>query len=755
MVSLSQQQTQLHSDDNAEITLIGSVERIVYIQPETGFMIASFLPENMQELITIKGTVFNVGEKSIIEVKGKWEVHKIYGKQLVVHEFAPILPKSPRGIERYLISDIPGIGKKTASRIVTKFGEETFRVIDESPRDLLKIPQFNKKQLKQLLEVWEEKKGERDILTFLHEIGSSSAQALKILQHFGLNAIPLLKNNPYQLTEIHGIGFQIADQIARNLGFDVNSQQRAIAGTLYVLSQLSLQGHTCYPRELLIDKTSEDLGIEKNIVIEAVQQLLKDRLLKTKKMRVFAQDPVSREVVAHPRLYHAERRIAEDLSRILKNEAYTKFDHPQSLIASVGKKLGIMLDPVQLQAVQAALAHKVLIITGGPGTGKTTIIRFILELVRKHIPHVSLAAPTGRAAKRMAETNHRPASTIHRLLGASRQGFEYDRENPIESELVIIDEISMVDTLLMASLLDAVRTEARLIFVGDVDQLPSVGPGAVLLNLILSKIIPVVRLEKIFRQAADSLITINAHHVRRGIYPILHADHTSQPTVSNAKSRDLLDFYFIREKDPHKVVEKIITMVTERIPKRFTFDPKTEIQVLTPMHRGITGSIHLNQQLQKTMNHSTISLTYKEQVFKVGDKVIQQQNDYEKEVFNGDVGLIIDCDPRSKQLLVCFDSQEVPYENEELDQLNLAYAISVHKSQGSEYPAVVLPLTTHHYVMLQRNLLYTAMTRGKQLVVIIGMENAMQLAVNNASPALRYTLLQAEFSEVWQELTLL
>ncbi len=751
---MSQQQSHQRTAVGTEVTLVGSLERIVYTQPETGFMIASFLPENTQERITIKGIVFNVGEKSIVEIKGKWEVHKIYGKQLAVLEFAPVLPKSPRGIERYLSSDIPGIGKKTASRIVKKFGEETFRVIDESPRELLKVARFNKKQLKQLLEVWEEKKGERDILTFLHEIGSSSAQALKILQHFGLNAIPVLKNNPYRLTEIQGIGFQIADQIARNLGFDVNSQKRAIAGTLYVLSQLSLQGHTCYPRDLLTEKTAVDLGIEKSIVIEAIQQLLNDRLLKTKTMKVIAPDPVSREVIAQPRLYHAERRIAEDLSRILKNEAYTEFDQPEWLIGGVEKKLKISLDPAQRDAVLAALNHKVLIITGGPGTGKTTIIRFILELVRSHIPHVALAAPTGRAAKRMAETNHRPASTIHRLLGASRQGFENDRENPIESELVIIDEISMVDTPLMAALLDAIRTEARLILVGDVDQLPSVGPGAVLLNLILSEIIPVVRLERIFRQAADSLITVNAHHIRRGIFPIIRAKSSPQANSSFTKSEDLLDFYFIRETDPHKVVEKIITLVTKRIPKRFAFDPKTDIQVLTPMHRGITGSIHLNRQLQKTINRSTVSLEYKDQVFKVGDKVIQQQNDYEKEIFNGDVGLIIECDPYSKRVVVRFDTQLVPYETEELDQLNLAYAISVHKSQGSEYPAVILPLTTHHYVMLQRNLLYTAMTRGKQLVVIIGMENAIRLAVNNASPALRYTLLQAEFSEVWQELSL-
>ena len=728
-----------------EVTLIGTIDRIVYEQPETGFLIASFLVENSLDPITIKGTIFNVSEQSLLEIKGKWEVHKTYGKQLAVKEFAPVLPQSRLGIERYLTSDIPGIGKKTASRIVGEFGEDTFKIIDESPQELLKIPKFNKRQLKQLLEVWEEKKSERDVLTFLHEVGSSSAQALKIFQHFGLNAIPVLKSNPYQLTEIHGIGFQIADQIARNLGFDENSPQRATAGVLYILTQLSLNGHTCYPREALLEKTTGELGIEKTIVAEAIQQLLKDRLVKSKEILSASQDSPVQEMIADPRLYYAERRIAEDLSRILKSEAYTEFSNPEPLIADIEKKLGVALDTVQKEAVLAALEHKVMIITGGPGTGKTTIIRFILELVHKQIPHISLAAPTGRAAKRLSEANHRPASTIHRLLGASRLGFEKERDNPIDSELVIIDEVSMIDTILMAALLDAIRSEARVILVGDVDQLPSVGPGVILLNLILSKIIPVVRLEKIFRQAADSLITVNAHNVRKGVYPV------TQPSNPN----ELLDFYFIPEADPVKVVEKIITMTTERIPKRFKFDPKTEIQVLTPMHRGITGSINLNQQLQKRMNPSTQFLQYKEQQFKVGDKVIQQQNSYEKEVFNGDVGIIVECDEKSRALLVRFDSGKVEYEADELEQLNLAYAISVHKSQGSEYPAVILPLTTHHYVMLQRNLLYTAMTRGKQLVVIIGMENAMRLAVNNASPALRHTLLQSEFNEVWHELSLL
>ena len=727
----------------AEVKLIGTIEHIVYEQPETGFLIATFLVEDTLEPITIKGIIFNVEAHSILEVKGCWEVHKVYGEQLAVQEFAPVLPQSPLGIERYLTSDIPGIGKKIAQKIVQEFGKDTFKIIDESPKELLKIPKFSQKKLRQLLEVWEEKKEQRDVLSFLHEVGVSSAQAHKIFQHFGLTAIPMLKSNPYQLTEIQGIGFQIADQIARNLGFDENSPHRAMAGSLYVLTQLSLNGHTCYPKSAFIDKTAEDLKIEKSIVVKAVEQLLKDRVIKSKTLPLPPQNfPV--EVIAHPRLYSAERRIVAGLMRILKSEAYTEFEHPEPLIARLENKMGIRLDGVQKQAVEAALQNKVLIITGGPGTGKTTIIRFILELVQSHIPHISLAAPTGRAAKRMAEANGRAASTIHRLLGASRLGFERNQENPIESELVVLDEISMIDALLMASLLDAIRSESRLILVGDVDQLPSVGPGSVLRNLIFSDLIAVVRLEKVFRQANDSLITVNAHKVRTGVCPALTAP----------KSGPLLDFYFVREEDPHRVVEKIITIATERIPHRFDFHPKTDIQILTPMHRGVTGAVYLNQQLQKSMNAESSFLQVNEQFFKVGDKVIQQQNDYEKEVFNGDLGVIVECDPTSRRLQVQYESHQVGYQSEELEQLGLAYAITVHKSQGSEYPAVILPLTTHHYVMLQRNLVYTAMTRGKKLVVIIGMEHALELAIKNASPALRYTTLQSEFQEAWQEKTL-
>ncbi len=725
-----------------EITLIGSIDRIIYEQPETGFLIASFCEEQGKHAITIKGTIFNVSEEDLIQIKGNWENHRIYGKQLAVKEFMPVLPSSSIGIERYLVSEIPGIGRTTAKRIVKKFGEDTFRVIDESPDDLLEVRRFNKKQLKELLEVWEEKRAEREIITFLHQIGLSPSQTHKVSKHYGLSTIPLIKQNPYQLTELSGIGFLTADQIARELGFDTNSSERAIAGLLYLLKQVSSDGHTCYPRQLLLEKASKDLDIPSDLAESALQQLLQDRLVKSKVITFNEQTGM--EMIAHPRLYYAEIKIAEHLYRILKSEAYTEFEDPEPLIASMEYKMKITLDPVQKEAVMEALKHKVLIITGGPGTGKTTIIRFILELVSSEIPTVALAAPTGRASKRLLETTGRKASTIHRLLGASKQGFQKNRDEPIEQELVIIDETSMIDTPLMQSLLDAIPSEARLILVGDVDQLPSVGPGAVLLNLIQSEVIPVVRLETIFRQAANSLITVNAHNVRKG--NLLH--------IERPLPEKLLDFYFLREAEPEKIVSKIVTMATERIPKRFGFDPKTEVQVLTPMHRGVTGSINLNKQLQSTLNPSTEQVAHKDWVFKLGDKVIQQQNSYEKEVFNGDVGIITGCDSKTKLLYVAFDSNEVKYEADELEQLSLAYAISVHKSQGSEYPAVILPLTTHHYVMLQRNLLYTALTRGKKLVVLVGMENAVKMAIENASPSLRYTMLQSEFQQIWQETSL-
>ena len=724
------------------VSLVGTLEKILYTNPENGFLIGTFITENSIRPITVKGIVFNTHEHETLRLKGSWENHKTYGRQFSIREFMPVEPTSEEGIIRYLSSEVfKGIGKITAERIVKKFGKDTFKIIDSSPKLLSKVKGVGRKQQKSLLDAWDAQRGLRDVMTFLRGVGISHAYAQRIFAKNGLNSIPLIKANPYQLTDIPGIGFLTADGIARNLGFDKNSPHRADAGLLYMLEQQALNGHTCFPRKDLLEKTVQELNIDSSMLESSIRQLLEDRLLNCEKIE--DASGIEQELVYRPRFYKAERRVAENIFRILNSEAYTVYEGESYLIEEQELKVGLKLDPAQREAVEAALQHKVLIITGGPGTGKTTIVRFILGLMRTRIPAIALAAPTGRAAKRITETTGAAASTIHRLLEASNIGFQRDRENPLEQELLILDETSMIDTLLMDSLLEAVPSASRLILVGDVDQLPSVGAGAVLSDLIESGLIPVVRLDHIFRQAADSFITVNAHKVRRGEMP----DFSS----SNRQTEDdnqLLDFYFIKESNPEKIVEKILLMSTERIPQRFELDPMMDIQVLTPMHRGVTGAINLNRKLQDVINPDAKGLEHLEQWFRIGDKVMQQQNDYEKLVFNGDLGRIVNCDPKTKELHVQFDQQIVHYQGKEIDQLSLAYAITVHKSQGSEYSAVIVPLTTHHYMMLQRNLLYTAITRGKQLVVLIGTDAAIKKAVENEGSTRRFTGLLHQLSEL-------
>ncbi|MED5483370.1 MAG: ATP-dependent RecD-like DNA helicase [SAR324 cluster bacterium] len=725
-----------------DVNLVGTLEKIVYSNPENGFLIGTFLTENSAIPITVKGIVFNTRERETLRIKGYWENHKVYGRQFSIREFMPVEPTSVEGMVRYLSSEVfKGIGEKTAQHIVNKFGKDTFKIIDSSPELLSKVKGVRKKQQKSLLAAWDEQRGLRDVMTFLRGVGISHSYAQRIFAKNGLNSIPLIKANPYQLTDIPGIGFLTADGIASNLGFNKNSPHRAAAGLLYMLEQQALNGHTWFPYQTLLEKTAQELDIQVEMLKSSIQQLLDDSLLHSEEIQNINFE--EEKLISRPRYYKAEQRVAENIYRILNSEAYTIFEGESSLIDEQERKVGLQLDPAQRDAVEAALQHKVLIITGGPGTGKTTIVRFMLGLMRPRIPSIGLAAPTGRAAKRITETTGSAAFTIHRLLEASNIGFQRDRENPLEQELLILDETSMIDTLLMDSFLEAVPSASRLILVGDVDQLPSVGAGAVLLDLIESGTIPVVRLDHIFRQAADSYITINAHKVRQGKVP----DFSALSQKEDA-DKELLDFYFIKESNPEKIVEKILLMSTKRIPQRFELDPMMDIQVLTPMHRGVTGSIHLNRKLQEKMNPDAKGLQHREQWFRIGDKVMQQQNDYEKQVFNGDLGRIVSCDPKTKELHIKFEQGIVHYQAKELDQLSLAYAITVHKSQGSEYSAVILPLTTHHYMMLQRNLLYTAITRGKQLVVLIGTEAAISKAVENEGTMRRFTGLQYQLSEL-------
>ena len=726
-----------------EVTLIGTLEKILYSNPENGFIIGTFLTENTIRPVTVKGIVYNNVVHETLNLKGNWENHKIYGRQFSFREFMPVAPTSEEGMIRYLSSEIfKGIGKKTAQRIVNKFGNDTFKIIDSSPELLSKIKGVNKKQQKSLLNSWEDQRGLRDVMTFLRGVGISHGFAQRIYAKHGMNSIPLIKANPYLLTDISGIGFLTADGIAHNLGFDKNSPHRAAAGLLYMLEQQVLNGHTCYPLADLLEKTAPELLIDKTILEESLNQLIEDRLNYCAEQN--DENGERQKFIARMRYYRAEQRIAENIFRILKSKAYTIFESESSLIEEQERKVGLKLDEAQREAVNAVLKYKVLIVTGGPGTGKTTLVRFILGLMRPKIPSIALAAPTGRAAKRITETTGSSSSTIHRLLEATNVGFQRNRENPLDQELIIIDETSMIDTLLMDSFLEAVPSASRLIIVGDVDQLPSVGAGTVLQDFIKSGSIPVVRLNHIFRQAYGSFITVNAHKVRRGELPSVNKSSKQ----SDLKDQ-LQDYYFIEESDQEKIVEKILLLNTERIPQRFKLDPMKEIQVLTPMHRGITGASQLNRNLQEKINPDAKGIEHREQWFRVGDKIMQQQNDYEKQVFNGDLGRVVDCDQDSKELYVRFEQSHIHYKSNELDQLTLAYAITVHKSQGSEYSAVIMPITTHHYMMLQRNLLYTAITRGKQLVVLIGTSAAVRIAVQNQGTLNRYTGLLNQFSE-WE-----
>jgi exodeoxyribonuclease V alpha subunit len=725
----------LFEEDGAgQEVLQGALERITYQNPDNGFLIGRLAREKERDTLTIKGRLPGVREGETLKVWGSWEEHRTYGPQFAVTSFLVLEPTSLEGIERYLINNVKGVGEKLAHRIVRIFGHDTFQVIDETPEKLLEVPKFPRKALQGLKADWQEQRVKREILVYLHSVGISQHFAERIFALYGLGAVDAVKENPYRLAmEVQGIGFRTADQIAARQGFAPDAPQRVEAGLLYTLDEANAEGHTGYPRPELIARCARLLEVAPEVAIQAVDTLVADGLLKPLEV---PGDPAPAELLFRSRFHRAEEAIARELARIDRGEAYTRFKDVTRTMAQLERESGLYLGEEQRAAVEAALAHKLLVITGGPGTGKTTIIRFILGLVAGTVPALALAAPTGKAAKRLAEATGRSASTIHRLLEAGPRGFGRTEERPIDAELVIIDESSMIDTLLMEALLAAIPAHARLVLVGDVDQLPSVGPGRVLGDLIASGCLPVVRLETVFRQSAASRITANAHAIRKGILP----------NLARPDGEGLTDFYFLPEAEPARIVEKIRTMVMERIPERFGFDPRSEVQVLTPMHRGLTGALHLNRMLQEWLNPKGAEVPYGEQPYRVGDKVMQTRNDYEKDVFNGDMGAIQAYDADAGLLRIDFDGRDVIYERKGLENLTLGYAITVHKAQGSEYPAVVLPLTTQHAIMLQRNLLYTAITRGRRLVVVIGTERAVALAVHNARPVVRHTGLRTRLA---------
>lgn len=711
--------------------ITGFLEKVTYQNEQTGFMVARLQEMGKKEPTTIVGNLTGIHIGESLKLTGRWVYHKKFGQQFQVDHYEITVPSTVHGIQKYLGSGlIKGIGPIMAERIVKQFGLKTLEIIEKTPEKLTKVEGIGFKRIEMITTAWAEQKGIREIMVFLQSHGVGAAHSAKIYKQYGDSSISVVRENPYRLAkEIHGIGFLTADKIAQHLGIDPNALIRIRAGLLYVLNQLAEEGHVYYPEALLIRKVQDILKVNEEVIHQALKDLTEDKEIIIENLD---SEGHHRAVYLTPS-YVAETRVAKKLIELKESPSTVRSIHPEKAIEWIQKELHIQLAAKQKEAILLAATSKVLIITGGPGTGKTTIITAILRIFEQLKLKSLLAAPTGRAAKRMSEATGHEAKTIHRLLEFSpQQGrFKKDQDDPLEADVLIIDEISMVDIHLMFHLLNALPSRAHLILVGDEDQLPSVGPGNVLRDLIHSGSFTVVRLTEIFRQAQESMIVVNAHRINRGEFPLLRVPEQKESS----------DFYFVQEEDPEKAMRQILDLCRERIPKRFGYDPVRDIQILTPMHKGVIGVTNLNLELQKILNPDAPSIPHGSRTLRLGDKVMQIVNDYEKEVFNGDIGWITAVHPENREITIEFDRRLITYDYTDLDEVVLAYAISVHKSQGSEYPVVIFPVTTQHYLLLQRNLLYTAITRAKKLVVLIGTQKALAIAINNNKTQLRFTRL--------------
>ncbi|MEW6666929.1 MAG: ATP-dependent RecD-like DNA helicase [Thermodesulfobacteriota bacterium] len=717
------------------VDLQGQIERVTYANEETGYTIARVKIEGQRDLVTVVGNLLAANPGEIIRMRGEWTNHPKYGEQFRIVHCQTVIPATVHGIQKYLGSGlIKGIGPVMARRIVQRFGNETLEVIEKEVGRLAEVDGIGLKRIEMIRRAWEEQKEIREVMIFLQAHGVSSAFAAKIFKYYGSRSIEVVRENPYRLaTDIYGIGFVTADRIAEKLGVAKDADMRVEAGILYVLQQLSEEGHVYYPYEPLIEKSREMLGVERDVLVKAIGAIALEKRIVMEDLNEELERFAENHKAVYLTSFHiSESGIASRLRDLIHAPGSIRPVDAQKAVDWVQGRLSITLAAKQVEAVRWATQHKLMIITGGPGTGKTTIIHAILQIYSKLGIRILLAAPTGRAAKRMSEATGHEARTIHRLLEYSIQkgGFQRNEQRPLECHLLIVDEASMIDTLLMYHLVKAVPPGATLLLVGDVNQLPSVGPGNVLGDLIDSGAFPVVELNEIFRQAEESLIIVNAHRINQGVMPALRPS-----------GRGLEDFYFIEQEDPGEVLKIIVDLVKDRIPRRFGLDPVEDIQVLTPMHRGSVGVANLNTELQQVLNPSEGGLTRGSRTFRVNDKVMQVRNNYDKEVFNGDIGRIKRINQEDQEVLVSIDGREIPYDYADLDELILAYAVSVHKSQGSEYPGVIIPLLTQHYLLLQRNLLYTAVTRGRRLVVLVGSRKALAIAVNNVKTQKRYTYL--------------
>ena len=708
--------------------LAGLVERVTYQNAENGFCVIRVKARGHRELITVVGHAAAISAGEWITAAGDWVNDRTHGQQFKARFLKTSAPTSVEGIEKYLASGmIRGIGPVYAKKLLRAFGEKVFDVIEAEPDRLREVDGIGPVRASRIVAAWAEQKVVREIMVFLHSHGVGTARAVRIYKTYGADAVQVMSENPYRLArDIRGIGFKTADAIAMKLGVDKTAMIRVRAGISYALTEAMDEGHCGLPSAELMPLAEKLLEVPQNLIGTALDLELADGT-------VIADRLGEIDCVFLASLHRAERAVAERLLTLTRGKLPWASIDPDKAIPWIERRTGLRLAESQKAAAATALGSKVLVITGGPGVGKTTIVNAILRILAAKDVKLLLCAPTGRAAKRMNEATGFEAKTIHRLLEVDPKGggFRRDTENPLDCDLLVIDETSMVDVLLMHALLKAVPDKAALLVVGDVDQLPSVGPGQVLADMIASAAVPVVRLTEVFRQAAKSQVTVNAHRINQGIIPDLR-----KPEAES-------DFYFVEADDPETAVPRIIELVSNRIPRRFGLDPIRDVQVLCPMNRGGVGARSLNIELQAALNPAGDRKVERfGWTFAPGDKVMQIENDYDKEVYNGDIGYVTSVEPDDGELTAIFDGRPVTYGFGELDALVPAYAATIHKSQGSEYPAVVIPVMTQHYTMLQRNLLYTGVTRGKRLVVLVGQKKAVAIAVRSVSGRRRWSKLR-------------
>ncbi len=702
--------------------LAGDVTRIVYQTEDGSYTVIRVAGENGREYTAV-GAMPGVAEGQSVELTGRWERHNEHGLQLKVENFNASLPATPAGIVRYLSSGIlRGVGQKTAQKIVDHFGADTLRILDEEPRRLLEIKGFTRNKVESIRHDWKEGDEKRDLRIYLEGLGITPAYFARIYKQYGEKTADVIRQNPYRLaSEVRGIGFLHADAIAEKAGIARTDIKRLVAGVTYALEQIRHSGHICIPREEFLPKLAKILNVDETEAERALAAAaLADRLDTD-------TAPDGREMLYDPAFLRCENELPILIRRLLMNE-----HHAGKNLAKIPQKPNTIFSNEQLAAVQAVSRSAVSIITGGPGVGKTTVISELVRRARAAKISLVLAAPTGRAAKRLAEATDAQASTIHRLLkwDPIQGGFSHSQKNPIPADLFVIDETSMLDLPLSIALFRAIKPGATVVIVGDPDQLPSVGPGNVLNDLIESGICPVSRLTKIFRQGSGSGIIQAAHQVNAGQIPRIPANG------------ELQDFYWIEKEDPAEAADVLVRLIKDRIPARFGFDPVKDVQLLCPMNRGDDGTQAMNKTLQKLLNQNeNNSFEHGEREFRMGDKVMQVANNYDKNVFNGDMGYITDIDQHGRTFAVDYDGQTAEYSFDDADQIVHAYAVTVHKSQGCEFPAVVMTLLPGHYMMLQRNLLYTGMTRAKKLMILVGSKKAVSMAVRNSVREPRYSLL--------------